>query len=105
MPARGRATACRRAADGELFLKSKCVTNTTVNRNNTMCQDRIIRRFAGVFILASLALGHLVHPAWYLFTAFIGVNLLQSSFTNFCPLERVLGAVGFPECQRHNVRG
>lgn len=56
-----------------------------------MCNDRIIRRFAGVFILASLALGHWVHPAWYLFTAFVGVNLLQSSFTGFCPLERILG--------------
>ena len=64
-----------------------------------MCQDPIIRRFAGVFILASLALGHWVHPAWFLFTAFVGLNLLQSSFTNFCPLERVLGRAGFPGCQ------
>lgn len=68
-----------------------------------MCEDRIIRRFAGVFILASLALGHWVHPAWFLFTAFVGFNLLQSSFTNFCPLERVLGAVGFPGCQRRGA--
>jgi hypothetical protein len=65
-----------------------------------MCQDYIIRRFAGVFILASLALGYWAHPAWYLFTTFVGLNLLQSSFTNFCPLERILGAVGFPGCQR-----
>ncbi|MEP6990275.1 MAG: DUF2892 domain-containing protein [bacterium] len=73
-----------------------------------MCLDNIIRRFAGIFILASLALGYWVHPAWYLFTAFVGVNLLQSSFTSFCPLERVLGAAGFPGCtpraagHRHN---
>ena len=65
-----------------------------------MCHDSIIRRFAGVFILASLALGHWVNPAWYLFTAFVGLNLLQSSLTDFCPLERVLGAVGFPGCGR-----
>ena len=65
-----------------------------------MCQDRIIRRFAGVFILASLALGHWVQPVWFLFTAFVGLNLLQSSFTNCCPLERVLGRAGFPGCQR-----
>ena len=65
-----------------------------------MCQDRIIRRFAGAFILGSLTLGHWVHPAWFLFTAFVGVNLLQSSFTNFCPLERVLSAAGFPGCRR-----
>lgn len=73
------------------------------NGSNTMCQDRIIRRFAGVFILASLALGHWVHPAWFLFTAFVGLNLLQSSFTNICPLERVLGAAGFPGCRRHRT--
>ena len=65
-----------------------------------MCDDRIIRRFAGVFILISAALGWWVHPAWLLFTAFVGVNLLQSSFTNFCPLERILGTVGFPGCSR-----
>ena len=65
-----------------------------------MCQEYIIRRFAGVFILASLALGYLSHPAWYLFTMFVGLNLLQSSFTNFCPLERILGAAGCPGCQR-----
>jgi len=50
----------------------------------------IIRRFAGVFVLASLALGWWVHPAWFLFTAFVGLNLLQSSFTHFCPLETML---------------
>ena len=56
-----------------------------------MCNDLIIRRFAGIFILASLALGWLVNPLWLLFTGFVGVNLLQSSFTGFCPLERILG--------------
>ena len=63
-----------------------------------MCDDRIIRRVAGVFVLLSLALGWFVHPAWLLFTAFVGLNLLQSSFTHFCPLERILGRVGFPGC-------
>jgi hypothetical protein len=51
----------------------------------------IIRRFAGVFVLASLALGWWVSPWWFLFTAFVGVNLVQSSFTGFCPLEKILG--------------
>ena len=63
-----------------------------------MCDDRIIRRFAGTFILLSLALGWWVHPAWFLFTAFVGVNLLQSSVTRFCPLERVLGRFGLAGC-------
>ena len=67
-----------------------------------MCKDLIIRRFAGVFILGSLALGHWVNPAWFLFTAFVGVNLVQSSFTNFCPLERILGAAGFPGCHQRS---
>lgn len=64
-----------------------------------MCADHIIRRFAGIFLLVSLALGWWVDPRWFLFTAFVGVNLLQSSFTNFCPLERILGRLGFPGCR------
>jgi hypothetical protein len=63
-----------------------------------MCSEIVIRRFAGVFVLLSVAAGVWVHPAWLLFTAFVGVNLLQSSFTGFCPLERMLGWVGVPGC-------
>jgi hypothetical protein len=65
-----------------------------------MCNEVIIRRFAGVFILLSLVLAWFVHPAWLLFTAFVGLNLLQSSFTQICPLERILGRFGYPGCQR-----
>lgn len=64
-----------------------------------MCAESVIRRFAGVFVLLSVALAVWVHPAWLAFTAFVGINLLQSSFTNFCPLERVLGWAGFPGCR------
>ena len=64
-----------------------------------MCNDLIIRRFAGAFVLASLTLGWFVHPAWFLFTAFVGANLLQSSFTSFCPLERMLGRFGVFGCR------
>ncbi len=53
----------------------------------------LVRRFAGIFILVSLALGYFVSPYWYLFTAFVGLNLFQSSFTNFCPLEKILKKV------------
>ena len=52
--------------------------------------DMLIRRFAGSFVLISLALGWFVSPWWFLFTAFVGMNLIQSSFTKFCPLETVL---------------
>lgn len=48
-----------------------------------------IRRLAGVFVLASLALGYWVSPWFFLFTAFVGLNLLQSSFTKWCPVEKV----------------
>ena len=57
-----------------------------------MCEEEIIRRFAGLFVLLSVVLGWLVNPLWFLFTAFVGLNLLQSSFSQFCPLERILGA-------------
>jgi hypothetical protein len=57
-----------------------------------MCPDDVIRRIAGLCILVSVALGTFVSPTWYYFTAFVGFNLLQSSFTNFCPLEKILGA-------------
>jgi len=59
----------------------------------------IIRRFAGSFILISLLLAHYQSRYWLWFTVFVGLNLLQSSFTKFCPLEialRKLGVAG--EC-------
>ena len=59
-----------------------------------MKMEMIIRRFAGAFILLSLALAHYVSPDWLWFTAFVGFNLLQSSFTRFCPLEIVLKKAG-----------
>jgi len=63
-----------------------------------MCPERIIRRFAGVFLLASIALAIWVSPWWLAFTAFVGFNLLQSSFSAFCPLEKMLGRFGFCGC-------
>ena len=50
-----------------------------------MTVDRALRLLSGAFILLSLALGHWVNPYWYLFTVFVGLNLLQSAFTNWCP--------------------
>jgi hypothetical protein len=51
-----------------------------------MTIERYLRMIAGFFILLSLALGYWVNTYWYLFTAFVGVNLLQSAFTNWCPM-------------------
>lgn len=64
-----------------------------------MCNEMIIRRFAGTFVLLSLALGWWVNPAWFLFTAFVGFNLIQSSITGFCPLEKILGHFGLFGCR------
>jgi hypothetical protein len=64
-----------------------------------MTTERLVRMFAGLFVLASLALGVDASPVFVShnflwFTAFVGANLLQSSFTGFCPLEMILRAAG-----------
>ena len=53
-----------------------------------------IRLIAGSFVLGSLALGYWVSPYWFLFTAFVGVNLIQSSFTRWCLMEKILARTG-----------
>jgi hypothetical protein len=63
-----------------------------------MCNEAIIRRFAGTFILLSVSLAWWLNPAWLLLTAFVGANLLQSSVTGICPLERILGRLGWFGC-------
>ena len=67
-----------------------------------MTIERLIRIFAGTFILLSLALGVEGSPIfvskwWLAFTAFVGANLLQFGFTNFCPLGWILRRAGVPE--------
>ena len=56
--------------------------------------DDALRAIAGAFVLASLALGYWVHPGWYLFTAFVGLNLFQSGFTRWCPMMAILRRLG-----------
>ena len=60
----------------------------------TMTVERYLRMIAGAFILATLALGHWVHPYWYFFTAFVGLNLFQSAFSNWCPMMSFLRKLG-----------
>lgn len=59
-----------------------------------MKMEPLIRAFAGSFVLASLALGYIHSPYWRLFTAFVGLNLLQSAFTKWCLMEDILSKVG-----------
>ena len=56
--------------------------------------DRMLRGIAGFFILASLALAYFHSQYWLLFTAFVGLNLLQSSFTNWCLMMNILKVLG-----------
>ena len=56
--------------------------------------ERAVRLIAGIFVLVSLALGHWVSPYWYLFTAFVGANLLQSGLTNWCMMSQILRKLG-----------
>jgi len=58
--------------------------------------DRAVLAFAGVMILASVALAHFVSPSWLWLTAFVGLNLLQASFTGFCPAALVFRKLGIP---------
>ena len=59
-----------------------------------MTIERTLRLIAGFFVLLSLALGHWVNEYWYLFTAFVGLNLFQSGFTNWCPMMTFLRKLG-----------
>ena len=56
--------------------------------------DRAVMAFAGVMILASVLLVHFVSPWWLLFTAFIGLNLIQSAFTGICPANAIVRKLG-----------
>ncbi len=59
--------------------------------------DAWLRAIAGTFVMASVALGHWVHPGFYLFAAFVGANLLQSAFSGWCPMISLLRALGVEE--------
>ena len=56
--------------------------------------NRWLRLIAGAFVVLSVVLGHFVSEWWYLFTAFVGLNLFQSAFTNWCPMMAFLRKLG-----------
>ena len=62
-----------------------------------MTVNRYLRMAAGFFILLSLALAHYHNPNWLWFTAFVGLNLFQSAFTNWCPMITFLKKLGIKE--------
>lgn len=60
----------------------------------TMTVERLLRLIAGTFVLLSLSLGYALSPYWYLFTAFVGLNLFQSGLTDWCPMMTLLKKLG-----------
>lgn len=62
-----------------------------------MTLNEMLRAIAGVFVLLSVALGWFLNPWWFAFTAFVGLNLLQSAFTRWCPMISLLRKLGVPE--------
>jgi len=69
-------------------MNTECCDNTGLN------VDKAVFRFAGTMVLLGLALAHFHHPAWLWLTAFVGANMLQASFSGFCPLAMILHKVG-----------
>jgi hypothetical protein len=59
-----------------------------------MTVERALRLIAGAFVTASVLLGMFVHPYFYWFTAFVGLNLFQSAFSNWCPMMAILRKAG-----------
>ena len=64
-----------------------------------MTIERYLRLIAGFFVMASVALGYWVNPNWFLFTAFVGLNLFQSAFTKWCPMITILRKLGVPSSE------
>jgi hypothetical protein len=62
-----------------------------------MTSWQIVRIVAGLFILASVALGLWADVRWFAFTGFVGLNLLQSGFTRWCLMERIVRRLGAPQ--------
>ena len=61
--------------------------------------ERMLRLIAGFFVMLSVVLGMLVDPRWLWFTAFVGLNLFQSAFTNWCPMVTMLRMAGLRDCK------
>jgi len=59
-----------------------------------MTVDRAVLAFAGFMVLLSVALGYYVSPYWYWLTVFVGLNMLQASFTRFCPAAMIFRKIG-----------
>ncbi len=69
-----------------------------------MTLERYLRLIGGFFVVLSVALGAWVNPNWFYFTAFVGLNLFQSAFTNWCPMVAILRKLGVSPCVAQEAR-
>lgn len=76
-----------------------------VEEEYAMTVDRYLRLVAGVFVVASTLLGMYAHPYFFWFTVFVGLNLFQSAFTNWCPMMTFLRKAGVKDSARPVPRG
>jgi hypothetical protein len=67
-----------------------------------MTIERSLRLIAGSFVLLTILLSYFHHPAWLLFTGFVALNLIQSAFSNWCPMMSILKLAGVPSCELNN---
>jgi hypothetical protein len=70
------------------------MTTDQMVEKQKMSVDDSLRLIAGAFVMVSVALGYFVHPAWFLFTGFVALNLIQSAFTKWCPMMSLLRKFG-----------
>lgn len=69
-----------------------------------MSVEKFLRGIAGLLVVVSVLLAHYHSPYWLLFTAFVGLNLFQSAFTDWCPMMAILKKLGLKsQCQRSEV--
>lgn len=64
-----------------------------------MMLERTLRGFAGIFVLITVTLGYFHSPFWFLLTVFVGLNLFQSAFSNWCPMKSFLKILGVKSCE------
>lgn len=80
------------------------------SKNNVSCDtmrpmEKVIRRLAGTLVTVSVVLGYFASPYWFLLTLFVGLNLFQSSFTEWCLAEQILGKLGIGKSGPSPQRG
>lgn len=69
--------------------------------SNLQPMERIIRALAGTLVTLSVVLGYFVSPYWFLLTLFVGLNLFQSAFTQWCLAERIVDKLGLVPDEQH----